>query len=148
MGEDSHPKRPWFRFHLSTCIVLMFVAGALLGLNLERQHMRGRTSDGFVESTSCDLGWPFYFYSNCRLAGNFTGRGLNPIEQSHWTRLWTDLVARELPFNMETELYGPGVRPRELVVNMICWFAILAAMGFLLEWRVRRGGGFSTLHKK
>jgi hypothetical protein len=39
--------RHWFRIHLSTAVVLMFVAGGLLWLNLE--------------SASSALGWPFYF---------------------------------------------------------------------------------------
>jgi len=32
--SEQPKKRPWFEFHLSTLIVLMFVAGGLLGANL------------------------------------------------------------------------------------------------------------------
>jgi hypothetical protein len=31
---DAPKKRFWFQFHLSTAIVMMFVAGVLLGLNV------------------------------------------------------------------------------------------------------------------
>ena len=30
-------KRPWFQYHLSTAIILMFVAGGMLGLNITPQ---------------------------------------------------------------------------------------------------------------
>ena len=43
-------KRPWFQYHLSTAIVLMFVAAALLWLNI------GLHEHGLY-------GWPFHVYS-------------------------------------------------------------------------------------
>lgn len=33
MTGTQHEKRPWFQLHLSTCIVLMFVAGMLMLAN-------------------------------------------------------------------------------------------------------------------
>ena len=48
---DEKPReRPWFQYHLSTAIVLMFAAAALLWLNLGlREHRL--------------YGWPFHVYS-------------------------------------------------------------------------------------
>src|SRR6266404_1141238 len=46
------PRRPWFQIHLSTAIVLMFVAGGILWLNVtpDWAHM------------SSVYGWPKGFY--------------------------------------------------------------------------------------
>jgi uncharacterized membrane protein len=37
---DAPKKRPWFQFHLSTAVVLMVMAGGLLGANLLRDTTR------------------------------------------------------------------------------------------------------------
>lgn len=34
MSEPDKPKRPWFRFHLLTALVMMFTAGATIGLKI------------------------------------------------------------------------------------------------------------------
>ena len=43
-------KRPWFQYHLSTCIVLMFVAGGLIWAN--------------ACANRPNLGWPQIFYES------------------------------------------------------------------------------------
>ena len=35
---DPPKKLPWFQYHLSTAIVMMFVASGLLWLNMQRNH--------------------------------------------------------------------------------------------------------------
>ncbi|HYG78437.1 MAG TPA: hypothetical protein VEK08_25775 [Planctomycetota bacterium] len=51
-------KPRWFQLHLSTCVVLMFVAGGLLWANLvERKQI---DSDNRVWA---HLGWPIWFTS-------------------------------------------------------------------------------------
>ncbi|MGD0089900.1 MAG: hypothetical protein ABSE73_08260 [Planctomycetota bacterium] len=51
--SDAPKKRPWFRFHLSTAVLLMLVAGILLGLNF---HV---VTDGVLYIV---FGWPFQVY--------------------------------------------------------------------------------------
>jgi hypothetical protein len=51
--SDTPKKRPWFQFHLSTAVVLMFVAAGQLWMNLgvfEGQLYQSR------------LGWPLKLY--------------------------------------------------------------------------------------
>jgi hypothetical protein len=46
-------ERPWFQFHLSTAVVLMFVAAGLLWLNVAGESHPGGSSGEWTE-----LGWP------------------------------------------------------------------------------------------
>jgi hypothetical protein len=56
MPEDASParKRPWFQFHLSTALLLVVGAGALLGANMQKSYCNphGDHIDGFA------YGWP------------------------------------------------------------------------------------------
>jgi hypothetical protein len=56
---DAPRKRPWFQFHLSTAIVLMFVASGLLWANLS-ESPAGNLSDWGV--TVHIYGWPAKVY--------------------------------------------------------------------------------------
>jgi hypothetical protein len=53
-------KRRWFQIHLSTAIVMMFVAGVILFLNLTRHDGK------FVSSGDHYWGWPYYVYVRVR----------------------------------------------------------------------------------
>jgi hypothetical protein len=56
----STPKRrPWFRIHLSTAIVLMFVAGGLVWMNLRPPEVVNLSNIVFVKINS--YGWPRTF---------------------------------------------------------------------------------------
>jgi len=57
MPEPGKKKRPWFQFHLSTAIVLMFVAAGLLWLNLRDPVLTSKNcyGDGWY---IWDRGWP------------------------------------------------------------------------------------------
>ncbi len=73
---SDKPKRRWFRFHLSTAVVLMFVAGLLLLANImgylfyEWHHIDNITGQG-----STYYGFPLCCYST-------TGLSYDPA--SHW----------------------------------------------------------------
>ena len=68
-------KRPWFRFHLSTAVIAMFVAGGMLGLNFivyrgviatTYEETDGSYSkvtyfhEAPIKVTAIVQGWPFY----------------------------------------------------------------------------------------
>ena len=50
------PRRPFFQIHLSTAIVLMFTAGALVWANVTKQWVLVLSNAGWA------FGWPFKFY--------------------------------------------------------------------------------------
>jgi len=58
--ESAPPprKRGWFQFHLSTAVILMFVAGGLIGLNVHER--RPSAEEGWVWLLST-RGWPWAF---------------------------------------------------------------------------------------
>ena len=53
----SAPKRPWFRFHLLTAVLMMFAAGALMWANSIGRNY-GTRPDG---SAAISFGWPAPF---------------------------------------------------------------------------------------
>jgi hypothetical protein len=57
---SEKPKRRFFQIHLSTAVVLMFVAGGLMWLNMI-QHwiLAGRGPNAY--------GWPYFFYATERI---------------------------------------------------------------------------------
>lgn len=60
MTDAPAKKRGWFQVHLSTCVVLMCVAGALVWANVRNQ------AEGVMELVG-DVGlygWPYYCYAS------------------------------------------------------------------------------------
>ena len=57
------PRRFWFQLHLSTAIVLMFVAGGFLWANVREYQLTEEITLGFRESKNVlywsTRGWPF-----------------------------------------------------------------------------------------
>jgi len=53
--SDAPKRRPWFQYHLSTAIVVMFVASGLLYLNVRPTAMEGCGDQAFQEWH----GWPW-----------------------------------------------------------------------------------------
>ena len=57
--DEKPKKRPWFQFHLSTAVVLMFVASGLLWLNLRDPVLTSKNAyGGFF---MWDRGWPLAY---------------------------------------------------------------------------------------
>jgi hypothetical protein len=104
------PKRRFWQIHLSTAIILMFVAGALLWANTRRQEVQ------FATCTVEYYGWPQLAYQKWqgRMVQNFYG---NPTST---------------PADFE------GFAWKGLGVNFILALAILAAIGAGVERLARR----------
>ena len=59
--SDAPKKRPWLQFHISTAIIMMFVAGGLMWLNLHGRADRvypGCLSDALIPNRTLSYGWP------------------------------------------------------------------------------------------
>ncbi len=115
-------KRPWFQFHLSTAIVLMFAASGLLWANMRPARFE------LLESVEPQVffvevhwsGWPLapqgiYALSNLATFGEKT----QPIES---TRAWIS----EQPWSN----FGDGT---QIPKNALICIAILIATAFLTE---------------
>ena len=55
---EQPKKRPWFQYHLSTAIVVMFVASGLLWLNVRNQNWIHLPDDDLPS-----YGWPFIYFN-------------------------------------------------------------------------------------
>jgi hypothetical protein len=103
-----------FQFHLSTAIVMMLVAGALLGLNLRRwpHEEEGLSRIAYIEADMFDSGWPFVAYEHC----DFKGKLLGVMGGDVWD---------------EWQYAG-------LMGDALLALAIIVAAGVLCEWLIRR----------
>jgi len=114
MSDDAPRKRPWFRFHLSTCIVLMFVAGGVIWANVVPNQVPGKTNTKIVPYRIYAveiLGWPASYKRSWRLA----------------------VYSRRPLFSRPTEYAWDN-----LFLDVAIALSILAAVGFALEWGIRR----------
>jgi hypothetical protein len=80
--RSTEPKRPRLRFHLSTLVVLVVLAGALLGPHLMPFHFEAQGPGDVAEVTS--YGFPFSFYQSHRHGTKGGGSGsegmtVNPL---------------------------------------------------------------------
>ncbi|MCY3020853.1 MAG: hypothetical protein NTW87_17690 [Planctomycetota bacterium] len=115
MSEQPR-KRPWLQFHLSTAVVLMFVAGGILWLNMvPTGHWDGHKANG--ERTAGRMyGIPMVIvWAGNSFSVDVQGRGL--VETLQPVRHW--------------EILG-------LLCNTIVGLVILFAVACALEWRIRR----------
>jgi hypothetical protein len=132
-------KRPWFQFHLSTAIVLMFVAGGLIWANVTEQCVgtEGLTWEKQVrrleEHLLYGVGWPWTFLG-------FTRKRVVPPEEPQGVcrlpseQAWLD----------EAKAWGNGdyrdgwLRWDALALDFAVTVMILATVACVCEWLIRR----------
>lgn len=142
MAEPAANPRRRFQLHLSTCIIVMIVAGVLLGLNLDKTYLVWRNGTGTYEGPDYDLGWPFYFYGNYGLVDAVlvlrdSSHRIKP-EPSVWESFCANIQSRKLPFGLRTRGFDPGIRWREFAVNLVLWLMMLGLPAYLSEAWIRR----------
>jgi hypothetical protein len=130
---DAPPKRPWFQFHLSTAIVLMFVAAGLMWLNVTLGELRSlsqwKAYPGSVQledNGPCysrmyyrGRGWPFSF---CRVTFFNTPTSIPQTDT-------------EAPFVNEFE--DSGTLAINLVADLALSVTLLLAVAFCCERVIR-----------
>ncbi len=120
-------KRRWFQIHLSTAIVLMFVAGIFIWRNCQPhtwgtlfspkpdQHERGVQP---YDSRVIQYGWPNEIWVDQL-----------PNAQQDWRYMNTEV---KLPSQSKQVLYG------KLLINLLDLFLLCAGIAFFLEFLIRR----------
>ena len=109
--EQPARKRPWFQFHLSTAIVLMFVAGGILWANLQERIVY----EFYADLIFCEV----------------HGRGLPLCFQR--------LTSQTEGSDEVTHLYGTmSWRYDGLAVDLVLALVVLLAVGSICEWLIRR----------
>ena len=111
-------KRKWLQIHLSTCVILMFVAAGLMWLNMRQYNVR---------SAKWPHGWTAYGFP-------FEAVGDIPRVNRVFEIVSEDrkLFAYGLPW------IGKGVQPLPFAVNLVVALICLALVSFACEWSIRR----------
>jgi hypothetical protein len=137
---EGKPKRRFWQIHLSTAVVLLLVAGALVGLNLRKQKLiynfiisndrssvREPTAEQLIhpDFTFIERGWPYQFLN----------------ERSEQNQLFgSENDAEKFFLGLRAE--SGAERLRNLDIAIAC--AILLAVCFIAEWFLRRREGRKT----
>jgi len=135
-------KRSWFQIHLSTAIVLMFVAGVLVWANsrneLKESYFLTVTDWGngrdikFNKPRTQFIGWPLEVRT---LQYDFIYAGQLPENLD--PRI-SNLPIKELPDPPVVKPHRAKWDMRSVLVNLVTALAILTAVAVGCEWRVRR----------
>jgi hypothetical protein len=129
MNEPCGP--PWLQIHLSTAVILMFVAGLILWANCGRRHAKTIISVSFNSLTRSHAttiheghGFPvIWVESPVSCSGSTTTHD----------RIDEPEIDEPLPFVPSREWhYGA------LVLDVISGLVVLVATACLCEWRIRR----------
>jgi hypothetical protein len=118
--SDVPRKRPWLQFHLSTAVVLMFVAAGLLWLNI----MGYRSRDEYI----IEHGWPVVFY-------------IEPRQSTEVLDAAGQILIRKRdsgePYQLP-RLGVIGVSRRGIAINLGFDVLLLALSAYAAEWLIRR----------
>jgi hypothetical protein len=124
MSDPTPNRRRWFQLHLSTCVVLMFVAGGLVWANV-RICVRERVS-------VVRLGQP---------RGASRPSGESPevaIPYQEFRRGWPSVFATRHIGVFPDEYEWPVDSWPGLLFNIAIGFALLSTIAFFLEYLIRR----------
>jgi hypothetical protein len=127
---DAPTKRPWFQFSLATAIVMMLVAGGLIGANFTPRPGAVTQAD-FPSVTRFGYGWPVIADIRVRYDGNDDRVKANPN-------------GREVAYFFEKErtggsIYGQTrIDPWSAAADFVFGLGVLIVTAFLCEWFIRR----------
>lgn len=107
--DEKPKKRPWFQFHLSTAVVLMFVAAGLMWLNIT-------VFEGVLKTREPgkSRGWPFGCW------GEYT-----------WSAYHWDELVQGPEHRVEVHCWL-------VLCNLVVALLILCVVGFVCEQYIRR----------
>src|SRR5579862_1167387 len=130
MSTDD--KRPWFRFHLLTAVLMMVAAGGMLMVNLSDRpywtHFAASNRVGPVEGTSTCYGWPAACY--VRLDASNVPPGIEPYNIGEF-----GLKHRDGAYHAN-DTWAP-----EIIVNVVVTVLVLLGTALISEVLIRRREG-------
>ncbi|MCY3017909.1 MAG: hypothetical protein NTW87_02605 [Planctomycetota bacterium] len=139
--DEKPKKRPWFQFHLSTAVVLMFVVGGLVWLNTRKirpypplGELPPPASDELVEHN-----WSIFVGGTIAFPPG-SGGPIQCEDFRGWP--WHYYVDQSLPCwrsGSEWKLVHKHVLSYlVLIADILVALVILSFVAFLCEWRIRR----------
>jgi len=128
----SEPKRRWFQIHLSTAVVLMFVAGGMLWSNLrEREDDWGYEYSAYTHHGLIADAVITYDYKELFI----------PVEQRVRYGVSSEDNLDRTNWNFVTPYQSVVLLPSGIAVNAFVAALLLTGAGFLAEWFGRRNDG-------
>lgn len=132
--SEKPKKRPLFQYHLSTAIVVMFVASGVLWLNVRLDNWPYQLG-GRLVGESLGRGWPLMAIRH--QGGYHHYKEITVNGQKQWQE-WNELMP-----NAEIELCPNGI-----IIDAVVAFAILGIIGYFCEWLIRRKAAKVEAQKK
>ena len=123
----SSPKRPWFRFHLLTAVLLVIAAGALLSLEMKVDRESYDDSAGDWHTVIERRGFPMVCWSRTAYANK------NPPSDGKSIKLGISML--RFPYQYSTWLYGAAA------VNFLVCILASFAVALVSESLLRRSEG-------
>ncbi|HLX63868.1 MAG TPA: hypothetical protein VKX17_21530 [Planctomycetota bacterium] len=124
------PRRKWLQVHLSTAIVLMFVAGGIIWANVRERW----SVDIFEFAVYRELGWPFVAYHQSPASTDPSDPMyalMNADSDSNGIKRVGAptgfIVPRAAPFSFSMA-----------ILDALTALTLLSAVWFFCEWRIRR----------
>jgi len=146
--SDAPKKRPLFQFHLSTAIVLMFVASGLLWPNVSTRFRRlepSKASRLCYEVESLVRGWPFLAEQKMVIPYPQSESRSGPADRAYIKMKVEAGAYRAAGVHPDGRvLYygGPPIwefyKPAVYLYDLAAAIAILLGVGVLLEYLIRR----------
>jgi hypothetical protein len=134
---NSNPKRPWFRFHLLTAVLIMVTAGGVIGINFTAQRLP--PFKGAV------YGWPYYVVEDL----SFEEHGEFENKDNQFLNNLTNAIPAERGVTIETinnvedKILEVKITARDkslshLLLDAGVFLLILAAVALISESIIRR----------
>jgi hypothetical protein len=130
VAKKPRKRRRFWQLHLSTAILLMFTAGAIVWPNVPLRFVApGRHSD--YTGGNIERGWPLAFQIG---HGRF-------IEHREWVE--PSLEHFETQGGTVEFLYGLSYNVFGILLDSLCALPLLLAVAATCEWHIRRGATVS-----
>ena len=108
------PKRPFWQFHLSTAMVLVFLCAGISGVNFQERALISSTIQ--YPDIITGYGWPFVAIEIINISNS--GSPLRPIHVSSKRWIFTGII-----------------------LDCMACISVLVSFGIILEWVIRRREG-------
>ena len=140
----SSPKRPWFRFHLLTAVLMMLAAALsmFLNLNVARERPIAAASPNRISPEELQNIYVEYWGFPVRMGVRIVYIGQNPQIVADGDKIESSIGDPDgIPVPI---LYRPVLRHMAIsraILNLVFGIIAVAGVAFVSEWLIRRREG-------
>jgi len=134
---DIPPRRFW-RFHLSTAVLLTLMAGLLLWANMRHLPASITELDQGTQVKIANNGWPLHEESSFLIKKPFAGgTGVYVVSGDKGMQIF-DYGESKPPLHQFIETMSPPLSPTDLALNVLSGLSILFMVAVVAEGIVQR----------